>query len=73
MKFPEVKNLPASVGDTGSIPGLGRSPGEGCGNHSSVFAWRIPWTEELGGLHCTGLQRVDTTEHTGACSVLNVI
>ena len=27
-----VKNLPASVGDVGSIPGLGRSPGEGNGN-----------------------------------------
>ena len=61
MKFPgdsEVKNLPANVGDTGSIPGLGRSPGEGRGKHSSVFAWRIPWTEEPGGLHCIGLQRV---------------
>ena len=28
----EVKNLPASAGDVGSIPGLGRSPGEGKGN-----------------------------------------
>ena len=27
-----VKNLPASAGDEGSIPGLGRSPGEGNGN-----------------------------------------
>ena len=27
-----VKNLPASAGDVGSIPGLGRSPGEGKGN-----------------------------------------
>ena len=27
-----VKNLPANPGDTGSIPGLGRSPGEGNGN-----------------------------------------
>ena len=27
-----VKNLPASAGDVGSIPGLGRSPGEGNGN-----------------------------------------
>ena len=78
------------VGDVGSIPGLGRSLGEGKGyplqdslaslvaqtvknllavqetwvrslgqkdpleegmaTHSSIFAWRIPWTEELGGL-----------------------
>ena len=27
-----VKNLPANAGDSGSIPGLGRSPGEGNGN-----------------------------------------
>ena len=27
-----VKNLPAKGGDTGSVPGLGRSPGEGNGN-----------------------------------------
>ena len=27
-----VKNLPASPGDVGSIPGLGRFPGEGNGN-----------------------------------------
>ena len=26
--------------------------------HSSILAWRIPWTEESGGLHSTGLQRV---------------
>jgi len=26
--------------------------------HSSILAWKIPWTEELGGLQLTGLQRV---------------
>jgi len=26
--------------------------------HSSILAWRIPWTEELGGLESMGLQRV---------------
>ena len=54
MGFPSglvVKNLPANAGDTGSIPGLGRSPGEGNGNpYSSILVWRIPWTEEPGGL-----------------------
>ena len=30
--------------------------------HSSVLAWRIPWTEEPGGLQSTGLQESDTTE-----------
>ena len=42
----------------GSIPGLGRSLGKGNGNHSSILAWRIPWTEELGRLQSTESQRV---------------
>ena len=42
----------------GSIPGLGRSPGEGHSNHSSILAWRIPWTEEPGELQTMELQRV---------------
>ena len=42
---------PANAGEkTGSTLGLGRSPGGGPGNHSSFLAWRIPWTEEPGGL-----------------------
>ena len=48
-----VKNLPANMGDVrdpGSIPRLGKSPGGGHGNHSNILAWRIPWTEEPGGL-----------------------
>ena len=45
-----VKNPPASAGDVGSIPGLGRSPGEGNGTHCSILAWEISGTEEPGGL-----------------------
>ena len=41
-----IRNLPAKAGDMGSIPGLGRSPGEGNGNHISILAWEIPWAEE---------------------------
>ena len=26
--------------------------------HSSILAWKIPWTEELGGLQSMGLQRI---------------
>ena len=40
-----IKNLPANAGatgDAGSIPGLGRSPGGGNGNHSSILAWGNP-------------------------------
>ena len=33
-----------NVEDLGSIPGFGRSPGEGKGTHSSILAWRIKWT-----------------------------
>ena len=87
-----------NAGDPGSIPGSGRSPGEGIGyplkyswaflvaqmvknppamqetwvhslgwedpleegmaTHSSILAWRIPWTEEPGGLQSIVLQRV---------------
>ena len=31
---------------------------EGIATHSSILAWRIPWTEESGGLQSMGLQRV---------------
>ena len=30
--------------------------------HSSILAWRIPWTKELGGLQSTGRKESDTTE-----------
>ena len=36
--------------DLGSIPGLGRFPGEGMATYSSILAWRIPWGEEPGRL-----------------------
>ena len=63
-----VKNLPASAGDAGSIPGSGRSPGEGNATHSSILAWEIPWTEEPGvqtnrlidPLQSMGLQKSQT-------------
>ena len=89
-----VKNPPACAGDAGSIPGSGRSPGEGVGyppqyswaslvaqtvknppairetwfqalgwegplekgkaTHSSVLAWRIPWTIQVHGSQRVG-------------------
>ena len=101
MGFPDSsvgKESVCNAGDPGSIPGLGRSPGEGIGyppqysyaslvaqlvknvsamqetpvqflgqedpleegmaTHSGILAWRIPWTEEPGGLQSMGLQRV---------------
>ena len=50
---PVVKNPLADAGDirdASSIPGLGRPPGGGMATHSSILAWRIPWTEEPHGL-----------------------
>ena len=52
-----VKGPPA-MQDAGSTPGSGRSPGIGNATHSSILAWKIPWTEEPGGLQSMGLQRV---------------
>ena len=52
-----VKNPPANAGatgDGGSISGSGRSPGGGCDNPLGILAWRIPWTEEPGGLPAMG-------------------
>ena len=46
------------IGDEGSIPGSERSPGGGHGTHSSLLAWRIPWTEEPGGLQSIERQGV---------------
>ena len=46
------------TGDVGLIPGTGRFLEEGMATHSSILAWRIPWTEEPGGLQSTGSQRV---------------
>ena len=44
MGFPSSsvdKESACNAGDSGSIPGLGRSAGEGIGYHSSILAWRI--------------------------------
>ena len=64
MGFPGgavVENLPASAGDArdvGSIPGSGRSHGEGHGSAVQYTAWKISWIEEPGGLQSIGSQRV---------------
>ena len=58
------KNLPANAGDvrdTGSIPGLGRSPGEGHGNPLQYSCRGNPCTEEPGGLQSTDLQKTEAT------------
>ena len=64
MGFPGVSDGKGSAcngGDIGSTPALGRSPGEGNASHSSIFAWKIPWTEKLGRLPSMGGKESDTT------------
>ena len=53
-----VKNQPAT--QEMQIRSLGGedSQEEGMTTHSGILAWRIPWTEEPGGLQSTGSQRV---------------
>ena len=41
------------------IPRSGRSPGEENSNPLQYSAWRIPWTQELGGLLSMGSQRIE--------------
>ena len=56
-----VKNLPTNAGnekDSGLIPGSERSPREGNGTHSSILAWKIPQTDEPGGLQFMEAPRV---------------
>ena len=53
----DSKESACNAGDPGSIPGLGKSPGEGNATPSSIRDWRIPCTEEPGGLQCIVLQR----------------
>ena len=46
------------IRDTGSIPGWEDPLEEGMATHSSILAWKIPWTEAPGGLQSKGSQRV---------------
>ena len=53
-----VKNLFTSVGDVGSIPGLGKSLEKKMATHLRILAWEVPWTGEPGRIQAMGLQRV---------------
>ena len=60
MGFPrgsDGKEYVCNAEDPGSIPGLERSPGERKATHSSILAWRIPWT-----VYPWGLKESDMTE-----------
>ena len=54
-----VKNPPANSGDVRDRDlGLEDTLKEDMATHSSILAWRLPWTEEPGGLQSMGSQRV---------------
>ena len=52
------KESACNARDSGSIPGWGRPLEEEMATHSSILAWRIPWTKEPCGSQSMGLQRV---------------
>ena len=57
-----IKNTPANAGnarDSSSILGWEDPLEEEMAIYSSILAWKIPWTEEPGGLQSMGLQRVE--------------
>ena len=47
-----------NAGDLGSVPGQEDPLEKGMATHSSILAWRIPWTKEPAKLQSVGLQRV---------------
>ena len=70
-----VKNPPANAGeagDVGLIPHLEDPLEKEKSTHSSILAWKIPWTEELGGCSPWGHKESEqlTLSHFGACDVL---
>ena len=73
-----VKNLPANAGDIGLIPGSGRSPGVGNGSLLQYSCWKIPWTDEPGGVLCSpwsckesdATGQLSTTTRTHICEKL---
>ena len=53
-----VKNSAASAGDAGSVLDREDPLEEEMATHSSILAWKIPWTEETDGLQSMGSQRI---------------
>ena len=62
LRWLDCKESACNVEDLGSIPGLGRSPGERNGYPSSILAWRIPWAEEPGGYNPWNHKESNTTK-----------
>ena len=66
MGFPggSMVNLSVNAGDAGYASFIRLDPlGEKMITHSSILAWRIPWTEEPGSLQSIECKESDMTEH----------
>ena len=57
----DVKDLLANA-EPGSIPGWEDPLEKGMATNSSILAWRIPWTEDPGGLQSVDCKELDITE-----------
>ena len=64
-----LKNLPVNVGDEGSIPRWGSSPGEGDGNTLQYSCLENPMEEESGRLRPTGSQKSQSDSTTTAATL----
>ena len=58
----DSKESACNAGDLGSILGWEEPLEKGMATHSSILAWRIPWTEELAGYSPWGYKELDTSE-----------
>ena len=54
----DSKESACNAGDLGLIPRSERSLEKEIATHSSILAWKVPWTEESGRLQSMGSQRV---------------
>ena len=66
------KESACTAGDVGLLPGWEDPLEEGMATHTSILAWRIPWTEEPGGLQSVGSQRLrhDWSDSSGTHNFL---
>ena len=64
-----VKNLPAMQEIRVQVLGGEETLKKGVATHSNTLAWRIPWTEEPGGLQSRGSQRVRHNRVTSAVTI----
>ena len=68
-----VENLP-TMQETGVQSLGGEDPlGKEMATHSSILAWRIPWTEEPGGLQSMGLQESGRTEQLNHSNMTEIV